>query len=87
MDILVHVIRHVIVNDVSHPWDIQTPCSHGCSYEDRHGSYTKVVQSFFPLPLETITVDAGGGQALSGQVGGQEVSIPLGLRIKNLGRH
>merc|ERR1712183_388467 len=77
--ILVHVIRHVVIDDVRDPRYVQSSGSNSCGNQYRHGAHAEVVQRLLSLPLKTISMGARGGQSFSGQVGGQKICIPLGL--------
>ena len=46
---------HVVVDNMFHPWDVQTTGSHGCGYEDRCSPSFEISQSLFTLPLLAIT--------------------------------
>ena len=50
--VLVHVIRHVIVDDMGHVGDIQPPGGHSSCHQDWLVASAEVEQSFFPLSLK-----------------------------------
>merc|ERR1719320_2136914 len=77
--VLVHIIRHVVVNNVSHPWNIQSSGSNSSSYQDWHSTHSEIIQGLLPLSLQPITMDACGWQPFTRQIRGQEVCISLGL--------
>jgi hypothetical protein len=87
VDIFVHVVRHVVVDDVGHPRDVQPSGSYSSGHKDRLASHAEVIQGLLSLPLQPVTVDTGCGKTLLAQVGGKEVSILLGLgkeKVKNV---
>ena len=75
VDILVHVVGHVVVDHVSNSRD-GSYCS---SNQNVLTAHRDIVKGLFPLPMEPVTVDAGGGESLLAQVTGQEIGI---LRLK-----
>ena len=80
MDILVHVVGHVVVDHVSNSRDVKaSEISYCSSNQNVLTAHTEIVKVLFPLPLEPVTVDAGGGESLLAQVTGQEIGI---LRLK-----
>ena len=54
--IFVHVVGHVIVDDMSHVGDIQPPGSHSSCHQDRLIASAEVEQSFFPLSLKPVCI-------------------------------
>ena len=84
MDILVDLVRHVVVDDVLDQGDVQTSPGHGGSHQDWIFPGGEISQSFLPLTLSSIPVDAGGGVAFSREVGGQVVSSGLFLQRNSI---
>ena len=80
MDILVHFVRHVVVDDVLHQGNVQSSPGHGGSHQDGKLPGGEVGQSLLPLSLGSVPVDAGGGVALAREVGGQVVGGGLFLQ-------
>ena len=83
MDVLVHLVRHVVVDDVLDQGDVQTSPGHGGSHQDGEFPGGEVGQSLLSLALGSVPVDAGGGVTLSGEVGGQVVGRGLFLEKEN----
>ena len=79
MDILVHVVWHVVIDDMGDARYVESSCSYSSGDKDRLTAHTEIIQSFFSLPLKPVAVNTGGGKPFLGQVAGQEVSILLGL--------
>ena len=52
MHVLVHVIRHVIVDDMGHIGDVQPSGSHGSCHQDWLVASAEVEQGFLPLSLK-----------------------------------
>ena len=52
MHILVHVIRHVIIDNVGHIGDVQPSCSHSSRHQDWFITSAEVKQGFLPLSLK-----------------------------------
>ena len=52
MHILVHVIRHVIVDDMGHVGDVQPSSGHGSCHQDWLVAGAEVKQGFLPLSLK-----------------------------------
>ena len=80
MDILVHFVRHVIVDDVLDQGNVQASPGHGGSHQDWIFPGGEVSQSLLPLTLSSVPVDAGGGVTFSREVGSQVVSRGLFLQ-------
>ena len=84
MDVLVHLVRHVVVDDVLDQGDVQAPPGHGGSHQDGKLPGGEVGQGLLSLALGSVPVDAGGGVALPGEVGGQVVGRGLFLKRKSI---
>ena len=80
MDILVHFVGHVVVDDVLDQGDVQTSPGHGGSHQDWIFPGGEVSQSLLPLPLGSVPVDAGSGVTFSREVGSQVVSSGIFLK-------
>ena len=52
MHVLIHVIRHVIVDDMGHVGDVKPPSSYSGGHQDWLVPCAEVKQSFFPLSLK-----------------------------------
>merc|ERR1719184_242117 len=79
VDILLHLIRHVVVDDMHHVLDVKPPGRYSSCNEDRHLSSLKIIESFFSLPLQPVPMDACGWQTFFTKIGRQEVGISLGF--------
>ena len=79
MDEFISTIWHVVVDHVLDLGNIQTSGSDCSGHQDLVFTLSEVSQSFLPLSLGPVSVDAGGGHALPGQVGRQVVSRSLFL--------
>merc|ERR1719339_882741 len=77
--ILVHIIRHVIVDDMGNIGDVKPSSSHCSRHQDWLVSCAEIEQCFLPLSLKPVPMDTGSWQALSREVGGEEVGVLLGL--------
>ena len=93
VDEFISAVGHVVVDDVLDLGNVEASGSDCGGNHDLVFTLSEVSQSFLPLPLGSVSVDAGGGQALPRQVGGQIVStclflnkIILSLQFANLRR-
>ena len=80
MDILVHLVGHVVVDDVLDQGDVQSTPSHGGSHQDWIFPGGEVSQSLLSLTLSSVPVDTGSGVTFSREVGSQVVSRGLFLQ-------
>ena len=65
MDVLVHLVRHVVVDDVLDQRNVQASPGHRGSHQDGIFPGGEVSQSLLSLALSSVPVDAGGGVTFS----------------------
>ena len=70
--ILLHIVWHVVVDDVIHMRDMETSGCYSSGHQDRLAIHTEVevVKSVLSLRYGHVTVDAGGGKPFGWQVSG-----------------
>ena len=74
MNVLVHLVGHVVVDDVLDVGNVEPAGRHGGGHQDFKPALGEVCEGLLPLPLGAVAVDAGGGHVLCRQVSGQVVS-------------
>ena len=79
VDVFLHILGHLEVDDMSDPLDVETPGGHRCRHEDRLAAGSEVVERHLPLLLGAVPVDGGGGQLVLTQEQSQDVRILLPL--------
>ena len=77
MDEFVGAVGHVVVDDVLDLRDVETSGGDSGGHQDLVFTLGEVRESLLPLPLGPVSVDAGGGHALSREVSGQVVCACL----------
>ena len=80
MNVFIHLGRHVVIDDVINAGNVEAARSDSGGDKNRLAACPEVVQSLFPLPLKSVSMDGGGGKSLSRQERGKKIAIFLGLQ-------
>ena len=80
VNVFIHLGRHVVINNVVDAGNVEAARSDSGGDKNRLAASPEVVQSFFPLPLESISMDGGGGKSLSGKERSKKIAVFLCLQ-------
>merc|ERR1712240_563576 len=74
VNVFIYIVRHVIVYHMLNIRNVQPSSCNRSSHQNLVFSHSKIVKSFLPLPLCSISMDTSSGPALSRQICRQIIS-------------
>ena len=80
MNVFIHFSRHVVIDDVVDAGNVEAASSDSGGDKNRLTPSPEVVQSLFPLPLESVSMYGGGGKSLPGQKRSKKIAVFLCLQ-------
>ena len=80
VNVFIHLGRHVVIDDVIDAGNVKAARSDSGGDKNRLAACPEVVQSLFPLPLESVSMYGGGGKSLPGQKRSKKIAVFLCLQ-------